>query len=449
LSVSGVSEIENGRFRWLARFLQWCTTRNVLLVMTGLQLLWVWAIWWTGATTAVSKIIVLTIYTLIVGLAAWLLPLPKDIAWQGWLENHTWQLGTAVLVITAVFGIYYATAQRVWTFDEEGSIQAAQLVAEEGIDELFANYGKRPWLGRQHPPLMPIIYGGVMTIFGTNPLTARLTALAFALGTQMLIFAIGRQLYGVHVGLVGMALFATFPLVVRLGTAAMVEMPLTFFFALTLYFALLYLEQGRVGWLVGMAVTAVVGLLSKYTMVFVFPAIFGWFVVYGRARQALTVSAILAALGGLVLLAWVLAARSLGALAGQLFTLKTYVFMLATNPYGRQLLIETFSTRLPSAFGLYNLLVVTVGGLLLLAKRQKRDWLLLIWIISVWLPVSLTLPDHRYYLASFPAVALAGAVALWHFPAHLPRLMLAAALQAGGAFYLFVDWARAAGLFVN
>jgi hypothetical protein len=63
--------------------------------------------------------------------------------------------------------------------------------------------------------------------------------------------------------------------------------------------------------------------------------------------------------------------------------------------------------------------------------------------------LSLTLPDHRYFLPSFPAVALMAALGLQQVPKGTARGLLLALLLAASTLYLYVDWVRAAELFVR
>ena len=156
--------------------------------------------------------------------------------------------------------------------------------------------------------------------------------------------------------------------------------------------------------LVGLALGA--GLLSKYTMVFALPLVFGIIAVRGSLNQAVRYFGSMALIGGMLLAGWLFFADKLDILQQQFTTIMEYAGLVLTNEYGRRVLFETMTNRLPSALGVYNLPLLALGGVFVINRRRSVDWVLIFWILSVWLPLLLTLPDHRYFLPSFPAVAL-------------------------------------------
>ncbi|VAW31166.1 hypothetical protein MNBD_CHLOROFLEXI01-4664 [hydrothermal vent metagenome] len=432
--------------------IRWLNAPVLLTLMTLLQLGWLGVIWLTGATAATYKLLPLIILTIVLGTAVTLLP-DRFLRWLPFNESGLARSETRILLLAGLLIgislIIFASQQRVWAFDEEGNIRAATVVAQDGIGELFENYDRRPWLGKQHPPLVPIIYGLGMRVIGVSQLAARSITVVFALGTGWLTYLIGRRLFNRQTALLAALLLFTFPLVFRLGAAAMVETPLTFFFTLTVFLALRLAERpsaARLLW-VGLAFGA--GLLSKYTMVFALPLVFGIITVRGSFKQAVRYFSLMGIIGALLLAGWLLFANQLDILQRQVSTIMEYAGLVLTTEYGRQVLFETMSNRLPSALGVYNLPLLAVGGLFVLKRRQPVDWVLLFWILSVWLPLSLTLPDHRYFLPSFPAIALMAALGLQQIPKGMARGLLLALLLGGSTLYLYVDWVRAAELFVK
>ena len=437
--------------------ISWLSARNVLVLMTLLQLGWLAVIRLTGATAATYKLLPLFIVTLGLGTAVFLLP-SRLLAWLPLDEERIARSETRILLFCGLLVgavlVYFASQQRVWAFDEEGNLMASVSVARNGILDLFENYGRRPWLGKQHPPLVPIIYGLMMRLLGTSQLAGRIVTAVFALGTGWLTYLIGRRLFNRQTALLGALLLFSFPLVFRLGAAAMVETPLSFFFALTVWLTLRLAERPSAGrlLLVGLAVGA--GLLSKYTMVFALPLVFGIIAVRGSLKQAVRYFGAMALIGVVLLAGWLLFANQLDVLQQQMTTLWEYAGLVLTNDYGRRVLFETVTNRLPSALGVYNLPLLALGGIFVANRRRSADWVLLFWILSVWLPLSLTLPDHRYFLPSFPAVALVTALGLQQIPSGkisqgVARGLLLALFFAASTLYLYVDWVRAAELFVK
>lgn len=428
------------------------TPRVVLLAMIALQLLWLLGIWVTGAATAVYKLLPLTLYSTLAGLALFFMPtrlqarLHRGINWLLDHEKHGLTAGGVLLLLA---GGYYAGQQRLWPFDEEAIYEAAATVARQGIAGLFANYQRWDWLANQHPPLAPILVGQVLRLVGDDLLVARLVSLLFSLGTGLVTYRLGARLYDKKTGLIAAFFLFTFPLVMRLSATAMVEPALTFFFTFTLYLVLQWIDHRRWRHLGAVGLVVGIGLLTKYTMVFVLPVAVGFILIRGSRRQAGQLLLVTAVVGAIAAFVWVLAASHMAVLQNQWESVQLYAGMVLTNGYGRRLLFETATNRLPSALGVYNLPLIALGALLLGTRRLQSDWLILLWITAVWLPLTLTLPDHRYFMSSFPAIALLIAAGLRWLPPLRDRTLLLSALYCLGALYLFVDWSRAAQLFVE
>ncbi len=449
-SAEGVRQSADAR---LTSMSQAATPRRLLLVMMALQLVWLAIIWLTGAGgTAVYKLPPLVLYTLATGLLVAFMPTRLSGWWQRSVDQLIQHEKAALLLLGGVLvaaGTVYASQQRLWPFDEEASYEAAVTVARHGIPGLLANYRNWGWLATQHPPLAPIIYGQFLRFFGETLLVARLVSLLFSLATGLLTYLMGTALYDKKTGVVAAWFLFTFPLVTRLGTTAMVEPMLAFFFTLTLYLTLLWLRRGSWPYLLGVGLACGLGLITKYTMVFVGPIVLGFILWKGTRRQigqSVAVLALAAVLFGVV---WVLTASRINVLQKQWQTLGHYAGLVLTNSYGRALLFETITNRLPSALGVYNTPLIMLGSWLLLWRRRQADWLILLWLTAVWLPLFLTLPDHRYFMSSFPAVAILVAASFQVVPEALDRALLLALLYSAGALYLFVDWSRAAQLFIN
>jgi hypothetical protein len=109
--------------------------------------------------------------------------------------------------------------------------------------------------------------------------------------------------------------------------------------------------------------------------------------------------------------------------------------------------MEVLLTRLPSALGVYNVPLLLIGAWVLLRRRSGSDLFVLLWIGVVSAVLFLTLPDHRYFMPVFPALALTMAQGLARLPARREQAVLLSVLYAAGSLYLFVDWFRATNLF--
>lgn len=429
----------------------WFTPRRMALVMMALQLLWLALIWLTGAATAVYKLPLLLAYTLIIGLVVAFLPPVLVRRWHTAVVSLADRPVIGLMVIGIGFGlvgVYYAFQQRLWTFDEEASFAAAVTVARSGISGLMANYQNWGWLATQHPPLAPIVYGQFLWLvgpfLGQTLAVARLLSLLFAAGTGLLTYAIGAALYDKNTGMMAAGFLFTFPLFMRLSATTMVEPMLVFLFTLALYLTLLWLRRQHWFYLLALGLVVGLGLVTKYTMLFVGPIVLGFILWRGSRRQMWQAGGVLLLAGLLLAVVWGLVANRFHVLEIQLATITHYAGLTLTNTYGRNLLLETITNRLPSALGIYNLPLIALGGLMAVMRRSRSDWLVLLWVTAVWLPVLLTLPDHRYFMSSFPALAILMALLIRPIPHTVARSWLLSILYVGGTLYLFVDWMRAA-----
>ncbi len=431
------------------------TKTSVLLAsMAFLQLLWLAAIWLTGAAPQGGqwKLVSLAVYTVVAGLAVALLP----AAWASKVEqlkNSLVQnerrlvlvLSMSVLVVAALL----AATQRVLT-DEARLWSASKMVAEQGLGPFFAGYAKIQWLGRQHPPLAPLVFGLATWLLGPNLFAIRLAALLLVIATVLLTYFAAAELYDRETGWLAALFLLSFPYFLRMGSAVLTDVPVTFFFTLSLYLTQRLLRSPSFPLAAAASVSIVAGLLTKYTMALVFPVILGWVVVYRSVRRlkAYLVVLVAVSLGALAL--WLAAAYFGGVLAAQVKTLANYAGVATSARGGWKWALEMLSTRLPSALGVYNFPLILLGGLYLLKTRSKTDWLILVWIAVVFVTVAVTLPDARYFMPAFPALAIAmaqaGAKRFFQAPGRVAALAL---LYCGGALYLFVDWYRAGYIFLQ
>jgi 4-amino-4-deoxy-L-arabinose transferase-like glycosyltransferase len=372
----------------------------------------------------------------------------------------------AVLTFFAVVGVVFAAEQRIWPTDEEVLYSTAVTVSEGGLGALLATYRQYPWLANQHPPLAAAFYGYALRLLGPALLAGRLVTLALALAAAWLTFRLGRRLSDAHGGLLAALFLLSMPLVYRLGTVVMVEIMLLFMtmaaVTLTLYFA----AEPRLGRFLLLAVVVVVGIFIKYTMVLLLPVLGLWVLFYRPWAQVRRFLWPAVGLGVLFVVVFLLALPRIPVLQMQMENLLNYAGLVMTDPYGRQLLLETMSNRLPSAIGVYHVPVLLLGGLAswqrfrTAADRREwlqRDGLLWVWILCIWLALSLTLPDHRYFLATFPAIALlmawgvedAGELFAAEMPFFTLRVALLSQLLALSTLPIFVDWQRVNQIFVG
>jgi 4-amino-4-deoxy-L-arabinose transferase-like glycosyltransferase len=422
-------------------------------LMLLLHFLWLGIIWWTGATEATTRVLwLLAITAVSTPVLLWL----PDAFWSR-VGQLAYRGRLLLLLLLCLLAIFYAGQQRVWPFDEQSNFRTALLLLRDGLPGLLQEYERLEWLGSQHPPLGPLLFGLAAFLLGPTVLATRLVTLFFFMGTAGLLYDLGRRLYGAQTAVVAVCFFFSFPLVWRLGTVAMVEMLLTFFFTLCLWaFVRAWQKEGEEPLPAWGIFAFVAGFLTKYTMLLIVPLLVGLTLAWGKTAWWWRHKKALAGTAVVLLASWWLFSILGGFLQAQVQTLSHYATMVMTNEYGLQLLLETVSNRLPSAIGVYHAPLLLVGGWWLWQRWSAADQLVLIWITAVWLPLFLTLPDHRYFLCTFPALALLLAEGSRRLAPMQPgspapfqiRLLVTALLLNGMALWLFVDWFRPALLFL-
>lgn len=313
-------------------------------------------------------------------------------------------LGLPLLVGGVLFAwLFPVTSDEIW------QLQASQIVANDGLVPFFADYQEHPWLGVQHPPLSPILYGLSMSMFGRHVLVPRLVTLAFAFLTLVVTYFLGKELYDRETGLLAAVLLGTFRLFASRSLVANNDLLVTFFFALTILLTLRLIRcpSPRLACAVGLSIG--LGLLTKYTMVLVYPiCLLG----FGRAglsvRTGLVIGIVfLISLG--ILAVWLVDAQALGVYGTQRDTLIYYATAVTGSWYGLKLLLASVFLYLPTSVGLYNLPLLSLGSIAVLRRRDPSDRFLLSYLALVCLPILLTLPVHRYFLICFPGLAIMAA----------------------------------------
>ena len=189
-------------------------------------------------------------------------------------------------------------------------------------------------------------------------------------------------------------------------------------------------------------------MLIKYTLVLIYPLLLVCFVAvpaFRRLKLHLVPLFLVPVCLGAV---WLVYAYRLGVLVEQVETLSSYATVVIRTDIGKQFLLESLTTRLPSAIGVYNAPLLLLGGLYAIQRRDESDRFVVLWIAVVFLLLMIMLPDHRYFLFAFPALAALMARGLESAPGIAERAVVLALCYCAGALYLFVDWQRASHLFL-
>ncbi len=447
----------------------WAGTIVMLLAMIGLQFLWLLLIRLSQATRRMDKVRRLGAYSLFASLAVLALSLliPFSTGCQSMQQTAGLFSGAAgvssLAVLTAIGAGCYAWLQRTWPFDEEGNENAASVIADQGLASFFAQYGDLPWLGMQHPPLIPVLGGYLMRILGKHRLAVRLISIFFLVGSLVITYQVGALFYGPQTGFFGMVLLLSFPLCWRLGSAAMLDAPGMFWFGLAVWMALnIPSAASPIGLAGGVGLVVGLGLLTRYTLVVVYPVMLAFVLLGLISWQAFGMMVLVS---GLLFACWLIYAARLGVLGRQFDRLVIYsgqkpgesapqsrgrglLFRLGlTRSWRMRIRLESLVSRLPSALGPYNLAILALGLGQLISTPLPGDLVLLLWFGVPAVLFVVLLPDHRYFLPVFPALALIMARGLNASATCGLFPTLLALLFCLGNLYLFVDWKRETYLF--
>jgi len=162
-----------------------------------------------------------------------------------------------------------------------------ELLPEEAY---YWTYWQHPaWSYFDHPPMVAWIIGLGTAVFGNSEFGVRVGTLVLALGSTVLLFALGRIWYDRRVGWWAVLLFNLLPIFTGTGLWAFPDGPLIFFWLLTLYAASQAIHpdqaqphllagkpverrrQGLYWMLAGLAFGA--ALLAKYTAIILAPSL--------------------------------------------------------------------------------------------------------------------------------------------------------------------------------
>jgi 4-amino-4-deoxy-L-arabinose transferase-like glycosyltransferase len=426
-------------------------TRNLLAAMVSLEVLWLVMRWLLMATPNWSQLLPLFVYTLVLGLAIGLMPASfvskiRQLK-EGLIQNEKLLILTLCVVVLTV-GVVYANYRPVYA-DEVQVFDASRMVAEEGVVPFFAEYARIPWLGPQHPPLVPLIYGFALRVLGVSLFVIRLVSLVFGTTTILLTYFLGSELYDRGSGLLAAFLLLSSPLFLLVSAAAVTDMLVAFLFSLVLLLSLRLLRRPTYQLSVAAGVFIGLGLLSKYTMVLIYLVLLSYFVTNASFRRLKLHLGIVTLVSVGMLAPWLVYAYRSGVLVTQRHNITSYVGVVTTTDFGKRFMLEWLLTGLPSNLGPYNIPILLLGGLHLMRRRNRADLFLLLWIVTVFLPVALTLPDQRYFLPAFPALAIMMARGLARIPEAAEQAVVLALLYCGEALYLYVVLNQVARLFLR
>jgi len=140
-----------------------------------------------------------------------------------------------VISLTALLYLINFSVNDIWTENESFYAESVREMAEKG-NYLDINYNYQPRFNK--PPLTYWLIAASTKLLGMNEFAIRLPIVLLAFGTALLVWAMARMLYGEKTALLAFAMQAVSIQFIAGKQYASPEIPLAFFFTLTLYFFL-------------------------------------------------------------------------------------------------------------------------------------------------------------------------------------------------------------------
>ncbi len=167
-----------------------------------------------------------------------------------------------ILALVAILAV--ASIVRYWDLGSVGfnndeavySGQAATLAGYKEFSEHFA-------VLRAHPLLFQFVVSIVYSIVGVSDVAARTVSAGFGVMTVGVTYFTGRMLYDKKLALVAASVLALLPYHVIVTRQAMVDVPFSFFFTLTLFFMAKYALSNNRVWIYATGASAGLSFLSK------------------------------------------------------------------------------------------------------------------------------------------------------------------------------------------
>ena len=331
-----------------------------------------------------------------------------------WVRFDGWFLGLLVFLAVyfgfLIFNLSYMSMQ----WDEVSHFTGGLLLMRGQLWEYFLT-------SSFYPPIFNLGTAAYFVVGGASVFAGRLVAVTFSLLSVVVVFLIGRRMFGSKTGILSSVLFGIMPGIVWLSRMAMIETMLIFVFSLSMFFFFRWLqtssERDRILSIVALAV----GVIVKYQVIVVAPIVmligaFLWkreFVktqISSFMKFKFLLIAVVSIVIGLVALYELYASGLLETLiySIQVGTTERSIYSMRF-PVPLFYFIEMvwpYSNMHPISPLLY---ILSLFGLGLFAfSRKAEDKFLLLWFVIVYL-VFTAIPnrDWRYVTLLFPVMAIA------------------------------------------
>ena len=306
----------------------------------------------------------------------------------------SWLIVLVALAAGAFVRLWQINALGYNTDEAVYSGQAAAIAGIPGLKDEFPIF-------RAHPLLFQFILSLVYKYYHFDDLVGRLLAVAFGLATVILVYQLGKLLYGRLPGALAALFIALMPYDVVVSRQVLLDGPMTFFSVLTLYMLARFGTTQRVRWVYAAGIAMGLTFLSKDTSLILLGAIYSFLALAPELRVRLRDLIIAPILMALVIAPFPISLM----LAGGSGTGRQYlVWQLFRRPnHDAGFYLQT----VPVAIGILVIAAAVIGLLLLWRHNTWREKLLLAWILvpviffQIW-PVK----GYQYLLPIAPPLAI-------------------------------------------
>ncbi|KYG80577.1 4-amino-4-deoxy-L-arabinose transferase-like glycosyltransferase [Roseivirga ehrenbergii] len=189
---------------------------------------------------------------------------------------HKIQVRYIMLLITALY-LFNFHVNDIWTPNESFYAESVREMFETG-NFIDIQYNYRPRYNK--PPLTYWAIALSSSIFGLNEFGIRLPIILMALGSIWLTYLLGKKLYSPKAGLYAMCIMAVSVQLIAVKQYASPEVPLTFFFTLTMYwFIRAYTENRNKYYYLAYIALGLTVLTKGYPYIIVIGGIIGFYLL--------------------------------------------------------------------------------------------------------------------------------------------------------------------------
>ena len=200
------------------------------------------------------------------------------------------------LILISIIAVAFFV--RIWDigwngFNGDESIysgQAASLLGEKHFLKDFAIF-------RAHPLLLQSLVSFAFAFFGIHDVVARMVPVMFGTLTVFMTYLVGKQLFDRKVGLISCVVLALLPFHIVFSRQVLLDVPLSFFVMLFLYFVTKYKITGRNIFCFWIGISCGLSFISKEVGIIMLPI----FVIYSLITHTLKLNKFLILLLGFVL----------------------------------------------------------------------------------------------------------------------------------------------------